>query len=272
MVRVFRDEARHEQLVQRGWAPLPALPPSSVAGLLRLAGDMQAHLVRHARSSDVGFDELWGNADEALRRDVQAQIATAIGPFLDGTFEGFRPILYNLFVKRRRSDRSGVRYHQDFAMIDERGGDTALQLWIPLVDTAPENGALIVVERSHLEATWMRPHDCRHPLRDESLSDLPPGAVSLPLPAGRGVAFTNRTVHASPPNRSGADRHALGCVLVPRDAPLVHLVPRPDHAVEVWAFSDEDMQSFRPGWFPPSARLLEMVAAPSGDGMSSRGR
>jgi ectoine hydroxylase-related dioxygenase (phytanoyl-CoA dioxygenase family) len=147
-------------------------------------------------------------------------------------------------------------------MIDERGGDTALQLWVPLIDTTPENGALIVVERSHRDATWVRPHDFQHPLRNASLEQLPPEARSLSLAAGQGIAFTNRTIHGSPPNMSASDRHALGCVLVPHDASLVHLVPRDDGSVQIWAFSDEDMLSFHPGRFPPSARLLETVAAP----------
>lgn len=259
MRRLLRDESRHERLVSDGWAPLPVMEAPLVERLRGLAEDMQASLVRHSRSSDVGFDELWGNADEALRREVQTQIAVAVGPFLDRTFEDFRPILYNFFVKRRRSEGSAVRYHQDFAMIDERGGDTALQLWIPLVDTTIENGALIVVERSHLGATWIRPHDFRHPLRDASLTELPSGGISLVLHAGQGIVFTNRTIHGSPPNRSAVDRHALGCVLVPRDASLVHLVEHPDRGVEIWAFSDDDMLTFHPGRFPPSARLVETV-------------
>jgi ectoine hydroxylase-related dioxygenase (phytanoyl-CoA dioxygenase family) len=261
MRRLLRDESRHEHLVTSGWAPLPALDPEVTARLRGLAVEMQESLVRHSRSSDVGFDELWGNAEESLRREVQAQIAVAVAPFLQQTFEGFRPILYNFFVKRQRSPGSAVRYHQDFAMIDERGGDTALQLWVPLVDTTADNGALIVVERSHLDATWRRPHDFVHPLRNASLTDLPPGARSLSLPAGHGIVFTNRTIHGSPPNRAGDDRYALGCVMVPRDLPLVHLVEKPGGGVEIWSFSDEDMLSFHPGCFPASARLVETVAA-----------
>jgi hypothetical protein len=42
----------------------------------------------------------------------------------------------------------------------------------------------------------------------------------------------------------------------------VHCVRREDGAVEVWAFSDDDLVAFQPGWFPPSARLVETVSAP----------
>jgi ectoine hydroxylase-related dioxygenase (phytanoyl-CoA dioxygenase family) len=262
MRRLLRDEASHERLEDRGWTPLPPLASSVVDEVRRLAVELQSSLVRHAKSSDVGFDELWGSSDDGLRRSAQAQIAAALTTFLDATFEDFRPILYNLFVKRRRSDRSSVRYHQDFALIDERGGDCALQLWIPLVDTTPENGAMVVVERSHLDADWMRPHDSRHPLRDASLFDLPPGAVSLPRRTGHGIAFTNRTAHGSPPNRSADDRYAIGCILVPRDVPLVHIARRPNGATEIWSLSDEDMQSLQPGRFPASARLVERLPPP----------
>lgn len=261
MRRLLRDKSRHEALEARGWTRLPALPSSIVDDLRRLAVEVQGHLARHAKSSDVGFDELWGIGDETVRRTVQDRVAALLSPFLEDTFEDHRPVLYNVFVKRRRSERSSVRYHQDFALIDERGGDSALQLWIPLVDTTPHNGALIVVEGSHLDADWMRPHDSKHPLRDASLSDLPPGAVSLPLPAGHGIAFTNRTAHGSPPNRSDEDRYAIGCVLVPRDVSLIHLVRRPEGTLEIWSFSDEDMRTMRPDRFPKDARLLEIVPA-----------
>ncbi|HEY1691404.1 MAG TPA: phytanoyl-CoA dioxygenase family protein [Polyangiaceae bacterium] len=262
MRRVLRDEASHRRLVTAGWTPLPPVPGEMVATLRSVGADLAASLVRHAASSDAGFDELWGNPDGSVRRDGQARIAAAIEPFVEATFVDHRTVLFNLFTKRARADRSLVRYHQDFAMIDERGGDTALQLWIPLVDTTPENGALVVVEGSHREASWLRPHDMRHPLYAASLSELPPGAVSLPLRAGHGVAFTNRTAHGSPPNRSAHERLAIGAVVVPRDAPLVHCVRREDGAVEVWAFSDDDLVAFQPGWFPPSARLVETVSAP----------
>ncbi|HEY6460323.1 MAG TPA: phytanoyl-CoA dioxygenase family protein [Polyangiaceae bacterium] len=262
MRRVLRDEASHERLVAAGWTELPPLPGEALALLRAAATDLNASLARHAASSDSGFDELWGNTDEAVRRSGQARIAEAMGLYLESTFVDHRAVLFNLFTKRARADRSVVRFHQDFAMIDERGGDAALQLWIPLVDTTPENGALVVVEGSHRDAAWLRPHDTRHPLYGASLTDLPAGAVSLALRAGHGVAFTNRTAHGSPPNRTARERLAIGAVVVPQGAPLVHCVRRDDGSVEVWSFSDDDLAAFQPGWFPPSARLVETVSPP----------
>jgi hypothetical protein len=259
---MLRDERAQLGVERAGWARLPAFEPDLVARLRALAREADANIVRHSLSSTVGFDELWGDADETARRQVQARIGALLAPFLERAFQDVRPVLYNFFVKRARSPGSGVRYHQDPALLDERGGDVALQLWIPLDDVTPENGALIVVEGSHHDATPVRPHCYIHPLVDHSLTDPPPGGVLLPLRAGEGVVFTNRTLHGSPPNTSAADRLAIGCIVVSRESRLVQWVSRSPDRFDLWSFSDEDLLAFHPGRFPESARLLETIDAP----------
>lgn len=261
MRRMFRSEEAHAHLEARGWASLPALEPTEMAGLLALATEREAFCVQHVQTSNVGFDELWGNAVDAYRYAVQARVAALLLPALGRWFEHHRPVLYNIFIKRRRSPRSTVRYHADFAILDERQGESAIQLWIPLVDATPENGALILREGSHRHVTAIRPHDYVHPASDDSLEQLPRDAVRPPQRAGQGIAFLNRTVHGSPPNLSDVDRPSLGVILVPEDLPVVHWVcPSPDRA-ELWALSDDDFRALTPGRFPPGARLVETVTA-----------
>jgi Phytanoyl-CoA dioxygenase (PhyH) len=258
MRRMIRDDATFEAVLRDGWALLPPLDAPALRDLRALSAESAAALARHARSSDVGFDELWGNPDLAYRTEIQARLAAVLAPFLALCFAGARAVLYNLLVKRARAPRSAVPFHQDYAMIDERGGDTALQLWIPLVDVTPENGALILVGGTHRDAPAMRPLDTRHPLARHPVTTLPSGAVQPRLPAGSGVVLTNRTAHASTPNAAGEDRPAVGCVLVPADAPLVHWVARGGR-MEMWGLRDEDLLALRPGELPPGARLLETV-------------
>ena len=191
--------------------------------------------------------------------DLQARIASLLAPALDRWFEGYRAVLHNLYTKRRRSPRSVVRYHFDFAIVDERGGDAAIQLWIPLVDATPENGALIIREWSHRRVTPVRPHDYAHPASADSLTRLPRDAVRPPQRAGQGIAFLNRTMHGSPPNMSDADRPSVGVILVPDALSLVHWVcPSPERA-ELWALSDADFRALRPGRVPERARLVETI-------------
>jgi Phytanoyl-CoA dioxygenase (PhyH) len=257
---MIRDEPTFEAVERDGWALLPPLDPPALHDLRALAAETAAALTRHARSSDVGFDELWGNPDLAYRREIQARLAGLLAPFFDRVFVGARAVLYNILVKRARAPRSAVPFHQDYAVIDERGGDTAIQVWIPLVDVTPENGALILVSGTHRDAPAVRPLDTQHPLAGHPVTALPPGAVQPRLAAGAGVVLTNRTAHASTPNATGEDRPAVGAVLVPRDAPLVHWVARGGRS-ELWEIGDEGLLALRPGELPPGARLIETVIA-----------
>lgn len=259
MRRLLRDEALHAHLDARGWARLPPLDPATLDALVALARELEATLVRHAMSSDVGFDELWGNADFAVRKAAQARIAAVLDPFLHRAFEGHRAVLFNIFTKRARSPESRVPFHQDFAAIDERGGETALQLWIPLVDVARDNGALVLVEGSHLDAPAIRPHDAQHPLGKRSPADLPPGGVQPTLRAGEGVVFTNRTVHASTPNVGERDRPAAGVILVPKDITITHWVEPTPGRFTLWALTDDQLLALQPGKLPEGATLLDTV-------------
>lgn len=259
MRRMFQSSESHAHLASRGWASLPSLTADETARLFALAVEHESRCMSHAKSCDTGFDELWGNALKSERDAVQDSIASVMAPALDRWFEGYRAVLYNLFTKRRRSPRSVVRYHFDFAIVDERGGDSAIQLWIPLVDATPENGALIVREWSHRRVTPIRPHDYVHPASADSLTSLPRDAVRPPQRAGQGVAFLNRTMHGSPPNLSADDRPAVGVIVVPDALSLVHWVcPSPERA-ELWALSDADFRALRPGCVLEGARLVETV-------------
>lgn len=260
MRRMLQDAESQTHFEARGWAPLSALHPAETASLLALATERESFCKRQSQSADVGFDELWGNAEDAYRYAVQAQIAALVLPALDRWFQGMRPVIYNFFIKRARSPRSAVRYHYDFAVVDERQGEVALQLWIPLVDTTPDNGSLIIREGSHRHATPIRPHDYHHPASADSLTRLPRDAVRPTGRAGEGVVFLNRTMHGSPPNMTDVDRPALGAILVPDGVSVVHWVsPAPGRA-ELWALSDDDFRALHPGRLPKGARLVETVA------------
>lgn len=259
MRRMLKDVAAHARLEARGWASLPPLTQAETAALFALATERESFCKRHSRSADVGFDELWGNAEESYRDAVQRQIAALVTPAFERWFEGYRAVIYNFFIKRRRSPRSAVRYHYDFAVVDERQGDAAMQLWIPLVDTTADNGTLIVREGSHRSVTAIRPHDYRHPASGDSLTELPRDAVCPATRAGEGVVFTNRTLHGSAPNLSALDRPALGAILVPEGLSVIHWVRTTPGSAELWAMRDEEFRALHPGRFPAGARLVETV-------------
>lgn len=259
MLQIARDDAVHRQLIDWGWAHLPGLDKATIEELLGKAGAADAVLRRHALSSDVGFDELWGDVDTERRNRLQNEVARILRPALDSWFSGFRAVLHNIFVKRANAPRSAVPFHRDFAVIDERAGEMALQIWIPLVDVTPGNGALIVVDGTDADAPAMRPHDSRNPFSERPVTDLPPGAHQPELQAGAGLVFTNGTIHASTPNTSASDRPAVGCIVVPEAASIAHWVARGADRMELWTMSDSDFLTLEPGSVPPGATLAEVV-------------
>lgn len=103
-------------------------------------------------------------------------------------------------------ERSDIPVHQDngYGHIEPM---TDITIWVPLVDTDETNGALQVVDGSHLAGLF--PHDASgvNPVLVEAKSDAAP--VCVPLRAGEGIAFTGLTLHGSGPNRSSSTRPAF---------------------------------------------------------------
>jgi hypothetical protein len=254
------------ELATRGWTRLPRLEPADVRRLATIASDVEADLLRRRARVEAGFYELWGYPERSIQQATQPLLAAVLTPFLERCFPEHRAVLFNLWVKRERDDRSAVHFHQDFAFVDERAGAVGLQIWIPLVDVSRDNGALILVDGSHVDASPLRPIDHKHPLVSHSLLRLPPGAEQLALSAGDGVVFTNRTVHGSPPNTSDAPRFAVGAMLVPRGVPIASWFARGPNRLELWTMTDEQFASNQPGELPDGATFVEGVdlrSAPS---------
>ena len=262
MQRPLEREIDWSELHERGWTRLPKLDAAVLARLSEIARGVDDELRRRGAPLEAGFYELWGFPDRALQRDTQPRLAAALGPFLERCARDYRPVLFNLWVKRERDARSVIRFHQDFAFVDERGGQVGVQVWIPLVDVSADNGALILVDGTHVEATPLRALDHKHALAERSLSDLPAGAVQLDLAAGEGVVFTNRTVHGSPPNRGDAPRFAVCALLAPRGAPLSLWHARSPGRLELWSMTDEQLADVQPGEVPSGATFVEAVDVP----------
>ena len=97
-------------------------------------------------------------------------------------------------------------WHQDYPYW--RGGHK-VSIWIACDPATPENGCLKLLPGSHRAEVH---HD--HVRSQKGFGNRVEGldesrAISAPLPAGGAVFFHDLTLHASHPNRSGADRWAV---------------------------------------------------------------
>jgi ectoine hydroxylase-related dioxygenase (phytanoyl-CoA dioxygenase family) len=244
-----------EAIARSGWMRLPPLDARVVAEVRDVVARVDEALSRHARSSEVGLVQLSDAADLDLKREANAALATLLAMHLTRAVPAHRAVLFNVIVKRARSPKSAVPLHRDFALVDERAGAAALQVWIPLVDVDAQDGALVVVEGSQLNAPPIRTLASTSTSIDADSSRT----VRPALRAGEGLVFVNGTVHASTANESAHDRPAVAAILVPNGVSMVHWIDRPPRHAELWSIPDDEYVALSPERLPPGAKLLEVV-------------
>lgn len=104
-----------------------------------------------------------------------------------------------------------VPWHQDAAYTPDDPGRLSVNVWIPLDEATPDSGCLHFVPGSHhMPGRPHRPY-AADPSGMTLEADLPEGAaiVACPVSVGSASVHHNRTLHHSPPNRSGSPRRVL---------------------------------------------------------------
>jgi ectoine hydroxylase-related dioxygenase (phytanoyl-CoA dioxygenase family) len=121
----------------------------------------------------------------------------------------------NLIVKNPgATHESTVR--RDDSMHDENEFQYR-QIWIPLVDTTEQNGALYVVPRSHKFFTEQRPQLALWPYRHLT-NRLNREIVPLYVKAGDMIIYLDKTLHGSPNNYTNEPRPVVQGGLMHTDA------------------------------------------------------
>jgi hypothetical protein len=117
-----------------------------------------------------------------------------------------RMVLGAGFVVKEPHASSRVQLHQDYTFTDESIYPT-FNIWISLIDTNYQNGALHVLKGSHLLAPTLRGEGLPDPCEYCSNLDINQLFCITTL-AGQAIIYNMRTIHASPPNRSSQTRVA----------------------------------------------------------------
>lgn len=94
------------------------------------------------------------------------------------------------------------------------GTRSKLSIWIPLDDATRENGTLIVVRGSHLREWLTEDSSGINQAKDFNLVVRPDqwdhdAEVICAIPRGSAIFFSDRLLHASTANSTGADRYTI---------------------------------------------------------------
>jgi ectoine hydroxylase-related dioxygenase (phytanoyl-CoA dioxygenase family) len=150
-------------------------------------------------------------------------VQSLIGP------EIFANPVYNARPKVPKVAAGAVPWHQDKSYWPDANSNPVITVWIPLVDSTPENGCLHLIPGTHTKRVIQHFKEGITGTRYEALSDdVAAGkkVVALPVPAGSAILFNDRLIHMSTPNNSDHVRWSVDLRYQPTDQD-----PMPQHGV-----------------------------------------
>jgi ectoine hydroxylase-related dioxygenase (phytanoyl-CoA dioxygenase family) len=227
------------------------------AGVRGLLETFRSHEPAHR--SAFGVTMLTADADG--RAAIDQAIKAVFQPRLETLLDGYRICFANFLNKEpQREDVGAVPLHQDPTFVDETRYRT-VGLWVPLVDTAPENGGMMAVPGSHRYNKGPRAVGAPFPYRALEAT-LRPLLRPVPLRAGSAMIFFQSLIHASPPNRGLSARPVAGALMAPRDAQLYCYYCRsaPPRRVEVYEVDDLFYTRYAYGTPPTGVPQVDDIA------------
>lgn len=205
-----------------------------------------------------GFHATMYSGSEAYRRNVHELIEPVVSAKLNRVLHGYRLRVANWVVKEAGKADSVVGFHQDWSFVDE-SRFRSINLWFPLMDVNVFNGCLQVVPGSHRISTDPRAHFDRGRFDELGAVLREFHTVAVPLQAGQGIFYDGALLHGSAVNQTGHRRLAIGTVLVPEGAPMLHSFRVSSDSVELYAADDAFFWRHQPGVRPAGIPLTGSI-------------
>jgi Phytanoyl-CoA dioxygenase (PhyH) len=229
MKPVLRDQDLDLKLLKEGYVVIPFLSASEVQEL------KEVYYRDHPRN-------LSGMAATAHLPDLDMRMK--MNDAIKKVFE--RPIRENLaninalggsFIAKGKGQQGTLSPHQDWNIVDENLF-RSFNIWVPLVDLTPTNGAICVMPGSH---SWLRSYrsaniaSAYHQVDDLLWQRM----ASLYMRAGEALVYDHRLIHASGENQTDEIRLAAVFGIIPEGASMVYYHKKDDATVEVYESSKE---------------------------------
>jgi len=195
LIRNFLDKSEISQLLGLFHAHYPQVSPTST-----LWNSL----------CDIPHEKSFVLSDAILR---------IVKPKLDAYFTDYLAPAATFLVKNPL-ESGNILLHRDFSVQDEENYSYQ-NIWLPLVDTTPENGQLCVLRRSHHFFNYPLPHNIIWPYREhEGL--MMKYCDFIDAKAGDVIVYNDRTLHASYPNKTSGPRPVVHFGLLHPQAELLY--------------------------------------------------
>jgi hypothetical protein len=212
--RVFKDNKLQAELEENGYVLVPFLNPEETARLKNFYYDnpLVTGSSYHSTvlSTDIGY-----------RKNIHAMIKEIFARALDTIFLPQYRLLFGTYTVKEHGKDSQWNVHQDWSFVDERK-HTSVGVWCPAIDLNYDNGCLGVVKGSHKFFFNVRGTNTISEYSSVSQVIEKNHLTFVPVKAGSAVIFYNSLIHYSPPNLTQDTRITGNCVMLPKEAQVLH--------------------------------------------------
>lgn len=211
---ILKDPQMELQLEKEGYLVIPRFLSSE--GVSELAEYNEANQPEFVHNAII--NSVWHSSDVEYKENTIKKIIDVYTPFCEKYFVDYN-IFGGSFVIKPPHGKGESNPHIDFGIVNE-DVYRSFNLWIPLVPTTDENGALRVLKGSH-----NKKHIFRGPnIPDQALGIrdwLWSNSDILELQPGDAVLYDHRAIHGSKANFTSVPRVATSCAITNAGAEMV---------------------------------------------------
>jgi ectoine hydroxylase-related dioxygenase (phytanoyl-CoA dioxygenase family) len=161
------------------------------------------------------YFSIFGDGKE-YRQKIIDMFTPLLLPHIKKLFSNFK-ILTVIAQVKGVGEESEVNIHQDLTVVEE-SKYKSYTLWIPLVDSTVENGAISFLESSHIGLRNYRCHTVEYLFKNTE-GFIRNHSQLYPIKTGKALLFDPATLHFSGSNISESPRVSIAVSIVDQDAP-----------------------------------------------------
>jgi ectoine hydroxylase-related dioxygenase (phytanoyl-CoA dioxygenase family) len=225
---IFRDKYLNEQLETKGYVIIPFAAPAQLEKL--------REIYQRYKANSPYFHSTTFSDDLELKKKLSSEVGEVYTENLNSFFEHYRKMGAS-FLCKPFGEGGHMPVHQDWTIVDETRY-ASYTIWVPLQDVDETNGAITVLDGSHLFTPTLR-----GPTLPVVIRDLEPAVKdqlkTLRMKAGEAFIFNHALIHASHLNRTKNDRIAVTFGLIPEKAQLMFYHLNEQQEIEKYLVEDD---------------------------------
>jgi ectoine hydroxylase-related dioxygenase (phytanoyl-CoA dioxygenase family) len=241
---IFKNSAFATRFQEDGYLVLPFFCAAEIDKLKTIYDGIH-------HNEELIFESTSFIEESTFKEAINSQVELVFKTKIEALFHDYKS-LGTSFLTKRIGNNTNMPIHQDWTVVDE-DKFVSVTCWIPLVDTTFNNGAMQVIDGSHLISKALRGPSL--PISFDGIN-LAPFLKTIPLKAGEAIIFNHALLHASHSNLSDKERVAVTFGLTHKEAQLLMYYSKKD-TVEKWEMPDSMFIEYPKIRFAPTIGKLK---------------